>query len=228
MHRIIHRAAPPREPIRRDSVNIHHRSVDGALSLWDNPEGTGLGTGERERGMAGDTHDPDAGEPRHDPDRAADAPTDVRVALGADDTGGNAGEAEGAPEADAPPEAVPTAQADDVRPRRPASETGPSVGKQLRDGWRRVVNMIATGVMVLAVVIACVLALHIVFVVFSANTGNGIVEFVNGWATDLAYGFKDLFVPKDAGIRVAVNYGLAAVVYLVAGRIIAGIIRRLG
>ncbi|HEY3688309.1 MAG TPA: hypothetical protein VGL93_35045 [Streptosporangiaceae bacterium] len=169
--------------------------------------------------MTGDTHDPDA-------------PTDVRVAHGAGDPGdaepASQPASEGTPEAGAAPEAAPAPQADDVRPRRPASETGPSVGKQLRDGWRRVVNMIATGVIVLAVVIACILALHIVFVVFSANPRNGIVEFVNGWATDLAYGFKDLFVPKDAGIRVAVNYGLAAVVYLVAGRIIAGIIRRLG
>lgn len=190
------------------------------------------------------TDGPDEGEPRRDPDLAAESPTDIRVAVDSGDdpkpadSGGDEVPAPDAPR-EAPPEPEPASgpepapedgpKADDVRPRRPgADKQEPSVGKQLREGWQRVVGAIATGVVILSVVIAVFLALHIVFEVFEANEKNGIVEFVNGWATDLAYGFRDLFVPKDATIRVTVNYGLAAVVYLLAGRILAGIIRRLG
>lgn len=179
--------------------------------------------------MGAHTHDPDD-EPRRDPDPAADAPTDVRVALGSgDDPKPDPALGDAAEPEKAEPEKAEPPQVEDVRPRRPdADKKEPSVGKQLREGWQRVVNAIATAVVILSVVIAVFLALHIVFEVFDANKQNGIVEFVNGWATDLAYGFRDLFVPKDAAIRVTVNYGLAAVVYLVAGRILAGIIRRLG
>ena len=198
--------------------------------------------------MGAHTHgQDDAGEPRRDPGPAADAHSDLRVAAGSADlpphhhgddpdpeppaehnpsdatTGpGATSEQPPDPGMDAPPPVA------DVRPRRPGEDGEQSVGKQLRDGWRRVVNAIAAAVMILAVIIAVVLALHIVFEVFDANKDNGIVQFVNGWATGLAYGFRDLFVPKDAAVRVTVNYGLAAVVYLVAGRILAGIIRRLG
>jgi len=178
--------------------------------------------------MGAHTYGPDDGKPAEDP-------ADVRVAFGSDDPTPEEPGKEEPPAADAtqetPPSETPETPpaVEDVRPRRPETDTKePSVGKQLRAGWQRVVSAIATAVVILSVVIAVILALHIVFEVFDANEKNSIVEFVNGWATDLAYGFKDLFVPKDAAIRVTVNYGLAAVVYLVAGRILAGIIRRLG
>jgi len=188
--------------------------------------------------MGAHTYGPDDGEPRRDPDLTADAATDVRVALGSGDDDPKPADPDGgddAPAADAIQETPPDKPGEtspsvaDVRPRRPGADAKePSIGKQLREGWQRVVGAIATGVVILSVIIAIFLALHIVFEVFDANKQNGIVEFVNGWATDLAYGFRDLFVPKDAAIRVTVNYGLAAVVYLAAGRILAGIIRRLG
>ena len=181
--------------------------------------------------MGAHTDGPDDGDP------AEENPTDVRVALGSGDVPKPTDPVDGEPPAadatqetppDKPEKAAPP-PIEDVRPRRPGTDgEQPSVGRQLREGWRRVVGAIATAVVILSVIIAVFLALHIVFEVFDANKDNGIVEFVNGWATDLAYGFRDLFVPKDAAIRVTVNYGLAAVVYLVAGRVLAGIIRRLG
>ena len=169
--------------------------------------------------MGAHTYDPDDGEPRIDP--GPDAPTDVRVAQPA------AGDPEPEPEeTDAAEEKAPP-KVEDVRPRRPEKEP-PGVSAKVRETWQRLLGAIATGVVILSVVIAVFHALHIVFVVFDANKDNGIVEFINGWATDLAYGFRDLFVPKDPNIAVTVNYGLAAIAYLVAGRILAGILRRLG
>lgn len=182
--------------------------------------------------MGAQTYGPGDDEPTGAPGPEADDFTDVRVAVGSGDDPEPAEPASSGAHAAEPPEEKPAEAAPevkDIRPSRPrtADDEG-SVGKQLREGWKRVVNAIATAVVILSVVIAIFLALHIVFEVFDANRNNGIVEFINGWATDLAYGFKDLFVPKDPAIRVTVNYALAAVVYLVVGRILAGIIRRLG
>ncbi|TDC48020.1 hypothetical protein E1281_25380 [Actinomadura sp. KC345] len=76
-------------------------------------------------------------------------------------------------------------------------------------------------------VIVLILAVHIVFVAFEANTGNDLVRWFGERATDLSWQFKDVFQPDDLKVAVAVNYGLAALVYLVAGRILVGLIRRL-
>lgn len=184
--------------------------------------------------MGADTYGPGEDEPRGGVGPVGDEARDVRVAVDSGDAPEPAGDGgDDIPAADVPEEKpAPSTSAPeikDVRPRRPHAAHGEaSVGKQLREGWKRVVNAVATAVVILSVVIAIFLALHIVFEVFDANKNNGIVEFINGWATGLAYGFKDLFVPKDPTIRVTVNYALAAVVYLVVGRILAGVIRRLG
>ncbi|TDC85483.1 hypothetical protein E1285_25105 [Actinomadura sp. 7K507] len=76
-------------------------------------------------------------------------------------------------------------------------------------------------------VIVLILAVHIVFVAFEANTGNDLVRWFGDRATDLSWQFRDVFQPDDHKVAVAVNYGLAALVYLVIGRILTGLIRRI-
>lgn len=97
----------------------------------------------------------------------------------------------------------------------------------LRTRVRRVSDSAAGLVGVVAMIICVLLALHITFVVFSANDDNSIVSAVNGWADWFAWRFRDMFVPKDERVGVLVNYGIAAVVYLIAGRVVAGLIRRI-
>lgn len=92
---------------------------------------------------------------------------------------------------------------------------------------RRAAGVAATVVSVLTTVVVLILAVHIVFVAFEANTANGIVNWFGERAGDLSWQFKDVFQPADPKVEVAVNYGLAALVYLVAGRILVGLIRRL-
>jgi hypothetical protein len=100
-------------------------------------------------------------------------------------------------------------------------------GNGLRTGVRRVSDTVAGVVRVIAMIICVLLALHIAFVVFSANDDNSIVRTVNDWADWFAWRFRDMFVPKDERVGVLVNYGIAAVVYLVAGRVVSGLIRRI-
>ncbi|WP_018656076.1 hypothetical protein [Actinomadura flavalba] len=96
-----------------------------------------------------------------------------------------------------------------------------------RDVRRRVVRAIATIVSVLTTFAVLVLAAHIVFVAFEANPGNDLVAQIGEWAYDLCGIFRDMFQPSDPKIEVAVNYGLAALAYLIVGRAVVGVLRRL-
>ena len=90
------------------------------------------------------------------------------------------------------------------------------------DGADSVANIIH----VVTSVIATVFVLHILFVVFDANQGNEFVSFVYGLAQVLVLGLGDVFTPDDALLGVVLNYGLAALIYLVIGRLIVKSIRR--
>lgn len=74
--------------------------------------------------------------------------------------------------------------------------------------------------------IVTVFVLHILFVVFDANQGNEFVSFVYGLAQVLVLGLGDVFTPDDAVLGVVLNYGLAALVYLVVGQLVIKALRR--
>ncbi|MBK0866294.1 hypothetical protein INP57_05705 [Saccharopolyspora sp. HNM0986] len=79
---------------------------------------------------------------------------------------------------------------------------------------------------VLTSVIVLAFVLHILFVVFDANQGNQFVSAVYTLAKTLVLGLGDVFTPNDALLGVVLNYGVAALVYLVIGRLIARALRR--
>ncbi|WP_157430548.1 hypothetical protein [Actinomadura macra] len=105
--------------------------------------------------------------------------------------------------------------------------TGPGTETRRRTA-DTVRNVAATVISLATTAVVLILAVHIVFVAFEANTGNGLVRWFAGRATDLAWQFKDVFQPANAKATVVVNYGLAAVVYLVIGRTLVSLVRRLG
>lgn len=92
----------------------------------------------------------------------------------------------------------------------------------------QVVGLIAGIVRWVGLIFALILVLHVIFVVGGANPDNGIVSFVGDWSDGLALGFKDLFEPADEKLRVLVNYGIAAIFWLVVSAIVTRIIRRIG
>jgi len=97
----------------------------------------------------------------------------------------------------------------------------------VRAARKRAVSVPAGAVSLATTAVVLVLAVHIVFVAFEANTGNELVRRVAGWAHDLAWQFKDVFQPANPKIAVAVDHGLAALVYLLVGRFVVGLVRRL-
>lgn len=97
--------------------------------------------------------------------------------------------------------------------------------------WHRIkdsgVGIVATVVRWVGLIFAAILVLHVIFTVGSANPDNGIVSWIHGWADSLSIGFKDLFEPNDAKLRVLVNYGIAALFWLIVSAIVAKLIRRI-
>lgn len=87
-------------------------------------------------------------------------------------------------------------------------------------------NVVARVVSVISIVVAVIFALHVFFSLANANQGNGFVQFIYGLAKVLVLGFGDVFTPDDAKIGLVLNYGLAAIIYLVVGHLIVRALRR--
>lgn len=112
-----------------------------------------------------------------------------------------------------------------------ASDVDETKGKRDVD-WSgvkdRVVGVLAGIVRWVGLIFAVILVLHIVFRVAEANPANGIVEFVQSWAEGLTLGFKDLFTPEDEKLQVLVNFGIAAIFWLIVSSVGSSLIRRIG
>ncbi len=77
-------------------------------------------------------------------------------------------------------------------------------------------------------VVVTIIVAGILLVVLDANMSNTIVSNVNDAAKWLVGPFKDVFSLSNPKTEVAVNWGLAAVVYAIAGGIIASLLARIG
>jgi hypothetical protein len=62
--------------------------------------------------------------------------------------------------------------------------------------------------------------------VLDANTSNGIVSAINDAAKWLTQPFHNVFSPDNAKTKIAVNWGLAALVYAVVGGFLASLLAR--
>jgi hypothetical protein len=80
--------------------------------------------------------------------------------------------------------------------------------------------------MLVTSIVVGLIVLGIVLVVLSANDSNTIVQAIEDAAKFLVGPFKDIFSLSNRKAEVAVNYGLAALVYLIIGNLIARLLRR--
>ena len=92
----------------------------------------------------------------------------------------------------------------------------------------RIVGTIAGLVRWSGLLAAVILVVHVLLTVGSANPQNGITTFFADWAQPVALGFKNLFTPGDPKLLVLVNYGLAALFWLIVSAVLTKAIRRLG
>jgi len=87
------------------------------------------------------------------------------------------------------------------------------------------VRVTTTVVTIISGLFAVVLGLHVLFELLGANEANALVVFVNDLARALDLFFHDLFTPDYQWLRILLNYGLAALFWLVLGRVIVMLIR---
>ncbi|MGH3919564.1 MAG: hypothetical protein ACRDSG_11120 [Pseudonocardiaceae bacterium] len=98
----------------------------------------------------------------------------------------------------------------------------------VRRGRSRIFGILATLIRIVGWLFVVILVGHIALTLGDANPDNEITRFVAYWADRLLLGFQDLFTPADETVRVLVNYGLAALFWLVVSSVLARLVRRLG
>ncbi|MFR9729003.1 hypothetical protein ACL03H_07205 [Saccharopolyspora sp. MS10] len=119
--------------------------------------------------------------------------------------------------------------------------TGEQDGELSRGGRRRlrathdwakargqVVGVVAAVARWAGTLAALLLAAHVVLTVGGANPDNAITRFVADWSQPLALDFEDLFTPEDPQLAVLVNFGLAAIFWLILTSIAVRIIKAFG
>jgi hypothetical protein len=94
------------------------------------------------------------------------------------------------------------------------------------NGVIRARHLLASAVLLIAVLCAAVLALGAVFTALSqTNESNELVSWVLARGEDLAGPFSDLFRLETAKNTLLVNWGIAALSYLILGKVIERVIR---
>jgi hypothetical protein len=78
----------------------------------------------------------------------------------------------------------------------------------------------------IAAIIAAIIIIGIVLVLMKANQSNDIVHFILDIGRFFARPFADLFPRANPRQDILVNWGIAAIVYLLVGAIIARLARR--
>ncbi len=108
---------------------------------------------------------------------------------------------------------------------RPYDEQPPRRERAPRDS-RATARRAALTICTIADTAAAILGLWIVLYLLDANEANGFVDFVHGTADWLSGWAQDIFTMDTEGLRVALNCGLPALVYLAIGHGIAARLNR--
>jgi hypothetical protein len=78
----------------------------------------------------------------------------------------------------------------------------------------------------IAGVVAAIIIVGIVLVLIKANPNNQIVDVILDVGRFLTKPFHNLFPQDDPRQDILVNWGIAAIVYLIVGALIARLVRR--
>jgi hypothetical protein len=89
-------------------------------------------------------------------------------------------------------------------------------------------RILARIVSLITSIVVGLIVIGILLVVLKANPHNDIVRHILDWARWLVGPFKDIFKPHNPRVRVAVNWGLAALVYGLVGGLIVRLLQRGG
>src|SRR5436190_12751658 len=106
-------------------------------------------------------------------------------------------------------------------PRERGTERGGAFAASATSALARIVRLAAG-------VVAAIIVVGILLVVLKANPANDVVSTIHDGARDLVGPFDGMFTLDSSRATVAVNWGIAAVVYLIAGAVVARLIAAIG
>ncbi len=106
-------------------------------------------------------------------------------------------------------------------PPADSSRSGPSVVAESALGLARLVQ-IAAGI------VAAIIVAGILLVWLNANPSNDVVSTVHDAAKALVGPFDGMFTLDSADATIAINWGIAAIVYLIVGALVARAIVMIG
>lgn len=107
-----------------------------------------------------------------------------------------------------------------------ARPAGPARGLTGARGFAMGAGLLARVVHLVVSVIVLIIVVGILLALLNANPTNSIVSEVHDWARSLAGPFDGMFSFHSADVAIAVNWGIAAVVYLFVGGLISRLINR--
>jgi hypothetical protein len=106
-----------------------------------------------------------------------------------------------------------------------ADEPRPGVAVSGRRAIGGLSFALARLIILAAEIVAAVIVLGIAFVVLGANPANTVVSHVHDWARTLTGPFDGMFSFSSHTVTIAVNWGAAVVVYLLAAALITSPLR---
>lgn len=83
---------------------------------------------------------------------------------------------------------------------------------------------VARAITIIVGLVVAVIVLGILLVVLGANPDNVIVSVITDIARTLVGPFQNLFTLEQREVETAVNWGIAALVYLLIGQVISRIV----
>jgi membrane-bound ClpP family serine protease len=111
------------------------------------------------------------------------------------------------------------------RRREPEAESATS-GPGVAGAAALAVVRVAQLIRLIAWILAAIIVLGILFIVLDANPDNSIVSAVHDAARWLVGPFDGMFKPHGRKLAIAINWGIAALVYVIVGSLIAALVTR--
>lgn len=93
---------------------------------------------------------------------------------------------------------------------------------------RRGAGVVASVLRVVGMLIVLVLVVYIALTLLDANFANTFAAAVRDLANRLDLGMSNLFLPANPKVAVALNYGVAALVWCAITAVVVRLVRRIG
>ena len=91
---------------------------------------------------------------------------------------------------------------------------------------RRGAGFLASLLRIVGMVIVAILVLYILLTLLDANPANFVTQFISEWAAKFNLGLSNLFTPAERKLAITLNYGVAAIVWLVLTAVVVRVVRR--